>query len=163
MSFIPSGRRARGKSRRAGDLLLNAIYEALEPRALFSAILWQENFDGLAFGPNQEERVEGENVWTKTPPAGWVKDDTGVPGYNNPDLPADPNNPDNNGVTEWIGFTFAKKDWWVEAAGNQDRDQFTKGTGGVMIADPDEWDDENHPGKTNGWATEADLYNAHMT
>jgi hypothetical protein len=163
MSFIPSGRRARGKSRRASDQLLNAIHEALEPRALFSAILWQENFDGLAYGPNQEETVAGDNVWTKTPPAGWVKDDTGVPGYNNPDIPVDPNDPsitDNNGKTEWIGFTFAKKDWWVEAAGDQDRSQFTKGSGGVMIADPDEWDDEDHPGD---FATEAELYNAHIT
>jgi hypothetical protein len=160
MSFVSSVRRQRGKSRGAGAVF-SAVQEMMESRLLFSAILWQENFNGLNFGPNQEETTQGDEVWTKTPPAGWLKEDSGVPGYNNPDLPAP--EADNNGKTEWIGFTFAKKDWWIEAAGDQDRSAFTRASGGVMIADPDEWDDEDHPGKTAGWATEADLYNAHIT
>jgi hypothetical protein len=99
--------------------------------------LW-EDFEGLPLGPNVEEGVVGDEVWTNVPPDGWVKDDTGVPGFDNP--------PDNNGVTEWIGWTFPDKDWWIAAAGNQNRVEFTKGFGTVMVADPDEWDDATHPG-----------------
>jgi hypothetical protein len=134
-----------------------------------------ENFDGLAYGPNREETVfPRTDVWTNVPPAGWVKDDTQVPGYNNPDLPppagapAGPGNEDNNGVTEWIGWTFANRDWWVQAAGDQRRVEFTKAHGGVMVADNDEWDDAMHPPQTTSpddpkFQTEEDLYNAFIT
>lgn len=99
--------------------------------------LFTENFEGLTLGPNQEEALAGSNVWTKTAPAGWVADDAGMPGSF-----ADPNT---NGVKEWFGWTFANKAWWAETAGGQGREQFTLGSGNVMIADPDEWDDGPHP------------------
>lgn len=117
-------------------------------------VLYQENFNSLPLGPKVEEVTPGEAVWTKTPPAGWVKDDTGVPGF---DQPAS-----NNGVTEWIGWTFADKAWWVAAAGDQTRGQFANATGTVMIADADEWDDQPHPGKTAGFPANL-LYNARIT
>ena len=51
---------------------------------------------------------------------------------------------DQDGVTEWAGWSFAKREWWAEAGGNQRRTEFTKGTGTVAIADSDEWDDVTH-------------------
>ncbi|MCE2828104.1 MAG: hypothetical protein LW626_13680, partial [Verrucomicrobium sp.] len=50
----------------------------------------------------------------------------------------------NDGMVEWAGWTFANKDWWVRAAGNQRRAEFAFGDNTVMIADPDEWDDAGH-------------------
>ncbi len=58
------------------------------------------------------------------------------------------------GVPEWRGWSFANKDWWVQAAGDQQRSQFTLGQGFVAIADPDEWDDAPN-GRSN--------FNAFMT
>ena len=126
----------RGK-RRAGRHASDVTPEPLEARRFLTvATIFAENFDGLAFGPNREEAAVGTNVWTNVPPAGWVKDDTGVPGWDQPAA--------NNGREEWIGWTFAQKDWWVTAAGDQTRSLFTDASGGVMIADPDEWDDSSH-------------------
>jgi hypothetical protein len=112
--------------------------------------LWSEDFNGLPLGPNVEEPVAGTNVWTATPPAGWTVDNTGVPGANNP--------PSNNGVREWIGWTFADRNWWSQTAGDQQRSDFNLAAGTVMIADPDEWDDAPHPdSSSSGW------YNTLMT
>jgi hypothetical protein len=97
-------------------------------------VLLEENFDGLALGPNVDEALAGEAVWTKTAPAGWTIDDTGVPGVGT----------DEDGVTEWAGWSFAQRTWWAEAGGDQNRSQFTKGTGTSAIADSDEWDDVSH-------------------
>ncbi len=104
------------------------------------APLFSENFDALPLLSNQEESVAGSQVWTSTPPAGWTVNRTGVPGFNNA--------ANNNGVKEWIGWNFAKKDWWIQAAEDQGRSGFTKGSGAVMIADPDEWSDATHPSGT---------------
>lgn len=111
--------------------------------------LFFEDFESLPYGPNQEEGLEGTNVWTDVPPDGWSIDRTGVPGFDEP--------PENNGVKEWIGWNFANKDWWIGAAGGQRREEFLLGRGGVMVADPDEWDDADHPDSAaNGWyATDA--------
>ena len=98
-------------------------------------ILFSEDFDGLALGPNVDESVAGDAVWTKTAPAGWSIDDSGVPGVGDPAQ---------DGVTEWAGWSFASKDWWVEAAGDQRRSEFVNSTGIAAIADGDEWDDQDH-------------------
>ena len=45
----------------------------------------------------------------------------------------------------WQGWSFADKDWWVAAAGDQRRSEFAFGENTVAIADPDEWDDINSP------------------
>jgi len=106
--------------------------------AVQKVVLFQEDFEGLPLGPSIDEGVNqgvaGENVWTDTPPEGWVVDESGIPGIGNPDT---------DGVTEWAGWAFANKDWWVETAGDQDRSLFTLGVGTVAIADPDEWDDDD--------------------
>jgi hypothetical protein len=114
-----------------------------------------EDFESVVLGPNIEEgrAVPVDNVWTKTPPAGWAVEDM-VPGMDEEN--------DNNGITEWIGWSFTNKNWWVAAAGDQNRSQFTKGQGTVAVADPDEWDDAAHPdsaseGWYNTWLTTDDI------
>ena len=107
------------------------------------ALLLEQDFEDLPLGASVDEGVAGTAVWTKTTPAGWTIDDSGVPGVGNPDL---------DGVTEWAGWSFADKDWWVETAGDQERSQFALGTGTVAIADGDEWDDQDHtPGLLNSF------------
>jgi hypothetical protein len=103
--------------------------------------LFSENFDGIPLGASIEEAAAASNVWSDTPPAGWTKDDSGVPGVNNPQLPL----PNNNGMIEWAGWAFTNKTWWSTQVDGQGREQFALGSGTVMVADPDEWDDEPHP------------------
>ncbi len=45
------------------------------------------------------------------------------------------------GPDEWAGWSFANKDFWVKAAGDQDRSKFTFGSGTIAVVDPDEYDD----------------------
>ena len=97
-------------------------------------VLLDENFDSLPLGPSVDEVVVAADVWTKTAPTGWTIDDSGVPGVGT----------DDDGVTEWAGWSFAKRTWWAETGGDQQRSQFTKGTGTSAIADSDEWDDVGH-------------------
>ena len=55
-------------------------------------------------------------------------------------------------MTEWAGWAFADKAWWVETAGDQDRGLFELGSGTVAVADPDEWDDDPHDDSAaGGW------------
>jgi hypothetical protein len=106
-------------------------------------VLLTEDFEGLPLGPNVDEGLAGTAVWTDTPPAGWTVDRSGVPGIG--DRATD-------GVTEWAGWGFAEKDWWVQTAADQRRSEFTLGKGTVAIADPDEWDDAGHPAASvAGW------------
>lgn len=117
----------------AASLVALAMQGSLQAQAV-SNRLFSENFDGLALGPNREEGLAGLEVWTGTPPSGWVQDNSQMPGFGTP----------NDGVVEWAGWTFANKDWWVRAAGNQRRAEWAFGDNTVMIADPDEWDDAAH-------------------
>lgn len=139
MAAILGGCGGLSRHRRAlkASILAAVAVIAVSNSAQAQLTLFSENFDGLTLGPNQEEAVVGDHVWTKTAPAGWIPNDAGVPGINNP--------PDNNGVKEWAGWSFADKAWWVEAAGGQEREQFERASGNVMVADPDEWDDATHP------------------
>ena len=95
-------------------------------------VLFAEDFEGLALGPNVDESLAGDAVWTDTPPEGWIVDESGIPGIS---MDA------TDGITEWAGWAFADKAWWIEAAGDQDRSLFELGSGIVAVADPDEWDD----------------------
>ncbi|MEA3227025.1 MAG: hypothetical protein U9Q07_13825, partial [Planctomycetota bacterium] len=105
-------------------------------------MLLAEDFEGLELGPNVDEGA-GTEVWTDTPPEGWVIDESGVPGIGDPTT---------DGVTEWAGWAFTDKDWWVGVAGDQNRSQFTLGIGAVAVADPDEWDDAAHDDAASaGW------------
>jgi len=106
--------------------------------------LLSEDFEGVPLGPSPEEAPPG-SFWTDVPPAGWVVDDSGVPGAGDPA---------NDGVTEWAGWSFVSKSWWAQVAGDQDRSLFDNGNAVVAVVDPDEWDDMDHlPG----------LYNAFMS
>lgn len=100
-------------------------------------VLYFENFDDIALGPNLEEGIfTGEggpqtNVWTPDFPAGWDRSFS-LPGV---------------GVREWQGWHIADGQWWQFTCGDQRRSEFTLpargglSRGGVAIADPDEWDD----------------------
>lgn len=113
--------------------------------------LYSENFDTVPLGPNPEEASKGAAVWTKTPPTGWVIDDTGMPGYGTPDYAA------NDGRTEWAGWSFADARWWP-TVDNQRRAEFLLATGAAAIADPDEWDDAGHlKGLFNSYLTTPDI------
>jgi hypothetical protein len=101
----------------------------------FKAAFLFEDFEGLTLLDAVEEPNGMTNAWTPAPPVGWVTNHSGMPGYGDPA---------NDGRTEWAGWTFAKKDFWI-ASDNQTRDNFTRGTGTLAIADPDEWDDAAHP------------------
>ena len=98
-----------------------------------------EGFDNLAFGSNIDETTAGDAVWTDVGPDNWSVDASGVPGFGT----------DNDGVTEWAGWAFATFDWWSVAAGNQRRFEFLKASGGVAVADGDEWDDLPHAASGN--------------
>ncbi|MEM7383529.1 MAG: hypothetical protein AAF514_01165, partial [Verrucomicrobiota bacterium] len=96
--------------------------------------LFFEDFERLPLGPNVDEAVAGENVWTNLPPEKWsIEND--IPGLDDEAV----------GVKEWEGWAFAKVAWWVEAAEDQRRSEFTNATGTAAIVDPDEWDDKGSP------------------
>lgn len=108
-----------------------------------------EDFEDVVLGDSIDEQVEASNVWSDTPPVAvipttgggtgsWIIDDSGVPVSGELD---EKGNPDMDGVTEWVGWATADKEWWIETAEDQDRSQFTRGSGKVFVADPDEWDD----------------------
>ena len=117
----------------AASLIATAMQGSLQAQAV-SNRLFAENFDSLPLGPNREEALAGLEVWTGTPPSGWVLDNSAMPGFGTA----------LDGIVEWAGWTFANKDWWVRAAGNQRRAEWAFGDNTVMIADPDEWDDAGH-------------------
>jgi len=107
--------------------------------------LLTENFEGLALNPivTFDTEVRSRAAWTKTAPAGagvegiWAVDDTAMPvGATSTNLV---------GVTEFEGWTFVDKDWWVNTAGDQDRSGFVSASGKIAVADPDEWDDFGSP------------------
>ena len=105
-------------------------------------ILFEEDFESVELGTTIEESAGTENVWTDTPPEGWIVDESGVPGIG--DLATD-------GVTEWAGWAFADRDWWF-TVDPQGRDNFQKSQGTIAVADPDEWDDSAHPDSASeGW------------
>ncbi len=110
--------------------------------------LFSEDFEGLTLGPNVDEGVIGEMVWTNEAPEGWEIDNSQLFGVDE----------DGIGVTEWKGWAFASKEWWIEAAGDQRRSEWLSGKGTVAIADPDEWDDIGGPG-----AQEQGGYNTFMS
>lgn len=45
------------------------------------------------------------------------------------------------GTLEWQGWSVTDYQWWWNTAGDQNRSFFTKASGNVLVADPDEWDD----------------------
>jgi len=99
-------------------------------------VVFSEDFEGLVLGPFMDEilpadvsAMNPEKIWTKTPPTGWVQDDSLMPA---------------NGVRDWWGWTFANALAWSTVAGDQRRSEFAKAKGVAAIADSDEWDDMAH-------------------
>ena len=119
------------------------------PTLVFSQdVLFSEDFEGVPLGESVEEQIFEDEVWAATY-EGWTVENM-VPGQDEDE--------DFNGVTEWIGWTFADKEWWIDTAGDQRRSEFSLGDGTVMVADPDEWDDQDHPNSADeGW------YNTYIT
>jgi hypothetical protein len=117
-------------------MLMVCIWVCHPVQAGSTIVLLAEDFESLPLGPNVDEGLAGEAVWTNIPSPGWINDASGVPGVGDPAT---------DGVTEWAGWGFANKDWWVQTAEDQNRSQFDLGQGTVAIADPDEWDDAGHP------------------
>ena len=124
----------------------------------FEVPVYFENFDSVELGPNVDEQaVQSDAAWTAEGPAGWEVDRSGVPGNSEEHVGYQPDEdgdgfPDNDGVSEWAGWSFADYKWWVQVAGDQTRSQFTLAKNVVAVADPDEWDDSPHaPSADNQW------------
>lgn len=121
---------------------LDNIRVISEPKAPRTQAFF-ETFDALPLGPSIHEPA-AQQVWTDTPPLGWIVDDSGVPSVGNPSA----------GVEEWEGWAFTDPAWWSAVAGDQLRSQFTRGFGVIAVADPDEWDDRGGAsslGPYNAW------------
>lgn len=73
------------------------------------------------------------DAFTHTPPTGMTVTTT---------LDAGNEGDNNQGVFEWEQWSFATREFW-NFADTQGRENFTKGTGVIAIADGDEWTDSN--------------------
>jgi hypothetical protein len=116
----------------------NTAVETLETRRLMAVNLYYENFEELPLGPfvsSSESGGTGQD-WTNQLPAGWSRDNTTTV---------------TTGPAEFFGFTFMKKTSWVTTEEDQDRHLFTKGTGTVMVSDPDAYDDLDPGIPTDGY------------
>jgi hypothetical protein len=135
------------------------------------AVLFQENFDGVALGPSVNERQSAAvfarstavatdpntqprpNAFTHTPPVGWVVDNNfdnfGQTDLNNPNYPTG-FIVGNTGVPNQGSDADGVDEWegWSFAnrdfwssVDDQNRSQFTRATGTIAVADSDEFDD----------------------
>ena len=127
----------------SGKMYFDDIRLAAAAAPVGPILLLDEDFESMVLGTSLEESAGTEDVWTDIPPEGWIIDESGVPGIG--DLATD-------GMTEWAGWAFTNKDWWTSVAGDQRRSEYTLGQGTVAVADPDEWDDAEHPDSASeGW------------
>ena len=92
------------------------------------ATLLTQDFEFVPLNPFVNEIGGDGTDWTAEAPFGFSTETT-----------LDPT----KGIDEFRGWTWMDKDAWVAAAGNQSRDQFTLGSGTIMVADTDEYDDGN--------------------
>ena len=120
----------------SGKMYFDDIRLATTAAPVGRFLLFEEGFESVVLGTSLEESAGTEEVWTDTPPEGWIVDESGVPGIG--DLATD-------GVTEWAGWAFADKQFWINTD-QQRRAEFELGQGVVAVADCDEWDDADHPG-----------------
>lgn len=93
-----------------------------------NAILLTETFDRLPLGPFVTESNGDGSDFTRELPAGFSVDNSLMPASG----------------SDFQGWTVMDKNSWVSTAGDQDRSRFTLGSGGVAVADSDEWDDMGH-------------------
>ncbi|MGI9822656.1 alkaline phosphatase family protein [Agromyces sp. Marseille-Q5079] len=105
--------------------------------APLAASSFTEDFDALtpALGPSvHETHIPSSTLgWTPTAPSGWTVTNDASMGA--------------KGKSEWRGWTFATPAFWAAAQGGQGREDFSKGSGVIAVADNDEWDDGNTPGE----------------
>ena len=87
--------------------------------------LFEETFEDLELRAPSMEPGTGPS-WTPTPPLGWTTNRDQMTG---------------GGVDEWRSWSFAKKEFWVAASGDQGRGAFELGDGIIAVADSDEWHD----------------------
>lgn len=133
----------------------------ISANAQLTSVVFSENFDSLAgsLGDSANERqgfpivtevatdtdsAPIANAFSATGPAGWVVDNNlgsyqGSPTLGNAGVPGQ--GVADYGVDEWQGWNFANKDFWAEAAGDQDRTLFTNAAGTIAVVDPDEYFD----------------------
>ncbi len=75
--------------------------------------------------------------WSPDVPAGWTESFNAIGAC-----------PTECGRPEWRGWSFAFQSWWSTQVDAQNRELFTRSSGIVAIADPDEWDDQGN-GQSN--------------
>lgn len=122
----------RRRCRQAATALAAAVLVAgMAAPASANLPLLLENFDSLPLGPSPEEDPTALNAWNGVGPTGWVLNNAGMPGQGNPET---------DGIRDWAGWAFVDKEHWLNAD-DQNRSFFTKASGNVMVADPDEWQD----------------------
>ena len=128
-----------------------------------NASVWSENFDGVTLGPSTNERKDINptfskvtaanndanttpypNAFSHTVPAGWNIDNSGI----KPEAIGD----NNVGVFEWEGWSVTTRTFSAFAS-QTSLNSFTKGTGNIIIADSDEFDDFQGGGFTNPMTT----------
>lgn len=93
-----------------------------------AATLLSEDFESLTLGPYVSPTESGGDGtdWTDVAPTGWVRDQGATPA---------------GSPAEFFGWTFHDRASWVATEGDQDRSAWVGGTGTVMVADPDAYDD----------------------
>ena len=103
---------------------------------------FREDFEDLDLLPFESATEGGgdETDWTDELPEGWERDNTDTP---------------EDGPFEFFGFTVFDKNSWIATAGDQGRGNFDRGTGNVVVADPDEYDDSGE--------IDDDLFNVFLT
>ena len=136
-----NGRQAPGAVRRWRRLAMAGapVVLGLAASDAGAAQLYLQDFESLALQPFVSSTEGGGSGadWTDELPAGWARDNTTTPA---------------GGPVEFFGFTFMNKDSWIATEVNQERDMFTRGTGAVMVSDPDAYDDSGN--------IDPNLYNA---
>ena len=122
--------------------------------AFQSVTLFSEGFEDVPMqGFFSESEIEGGDAdWSEEVPDGWELDNTTTP---------------DGGPPEFFGWVIQNKDRWIATAGDQSRSEFTRGTGNVVVADGDEYDDgdgftigpnqmntfSDHAGNQPGWSS----------
>ena len=129
---------AAGSGAQAQGLRLTKFTEDFEGVTLGDSVNERQGFPLVTRPADDVDSAPVPNAFTKTGPAGWAVDNTlgtfgGAPTIGNTGVPT-------GGVAEWEGWSFASKDFWIEAD-DQQRSTFDLGAGTVAVADPDEYYD----------------------
>lgn len=108
-----------------------------------NTILLSETFDLLPLGPFTLESGGDGTDFTKTPPLLYQVDNSQMPG---------------GSTSEFDGWSFMDKNSWIAASDDKSGSIFTRGTGTVAVADPDEWGDRpRNPGEFTSFLVTAPI------